>query len=403
MVPFQKICPRLAMPEQRSIRLEGTSNECELPSDEYALIESYCQERGCNCRRVILTVMSVRRGQVEATISFDFDPKGSMPGPFLDPINRQGEHAEEILELVTELLRRDADYVARLKRHCQIAKDIQDGRLRPEEATPSSRLPAPSLMPSMDASSKSAGRRRRGGVRSAPFKLDQDLGDEYDEDRVMEYIEGLTRRFESSPEAHSLVEQDASIVWASTMMHYSIQHLGLRPFEMSVADHNEVVFDLFPRKVSTDPESAEEIVTELRAFWQFMQREYGLGNAARILGELGADAVGRLEDKLANPRSFGMAKSFFRMGELSGFDMSTPEGLAELTRQYNRQQSAGRDQSGPQFPTRPDRLNRLNEMGTQSGFDIPAGERSKENRPVERQQVRDAKKRQRQAKKRNRR
>src|SRR5256885_8402615 len=39
------------------------------------------------------------------------------------------------------------------------------------------------------------------------------------------------------------------------------------------------VFELFPRKVSTGPESADHIIAELRAFWEFVRREYGLQSA----------------------------------------------------------------------------------------------------------------------------
>ena len=70
----------------------------------------------------MLNVISRNEGHV-VSISFGFDPNGPMPGPFLDPINRQSAYAEELLQLVKDLVLSDADYVARLKRHYKMLKD----------------------------------------------------------------------------------------------------------------------------------------------------------------------------------------------------------------------------------------------------------------------------------------
>jgi len=42
----------------------------------------------------------------------------------------------------------------------------------------------------------------------------------------------------------------------------------------------ELLFDIFPRKVSADAEEAPQAIRELQAFWQFAQREFQLENAA---------------------------------------------------------------------------------------------------------------------------
>jgi len=44
----------------------------------------------------------------------------------------------------------------------------------------------------------------------------------------------------------------------------------------------EILFDLFPRKVSTSADEADEIIRELQAFWTFLQREYHLANVMRM-------------------------------------------------------------------------------------------------------------------------
>ncbi|MDB5309847.1 MAG: hypothetical protein JWO38_4049 [Gemmataceae bacterium] len=130
-------------------------------------------------------------------------------------------------------------------------------------------------------------------------------------------------------------EAGRQIGWAAMMMEYAINYTGHTPPEMTLSNFNEVLFELIPRKVSTEPETAEEIVTELRAFWSFLSRQYGLDNAPKILATLDDRAVDRLEAELADPANFGMAKSFFMTGKNAGFDMTTPEGLAAFQDVYN--------------------------------------------------------------------
>src|SRR5205823_983078 len=111
------------------------------------------------------------------------------------------------------------------------------------------------------------------------------------------------------------------------MMEYYFNYLGGALPSMSVRDFNEVVFQLFPRKVSTEPESAATILAELRAFWNFVHRQYGLKSAERILATLDGGAEARLRKELADPSNYGMAKSFFMAGLKAGYDMTTQEGM----------------------------------------------------------------------------
>jgi hypothetical protein len=92
--------------------------------------------------------------------------------------------------------------------------------------------------------------------------------------------------------------------------------------------------------VSTEPESAPEIIDELRSFWQFLQRQYQLPAAAGILPLLDHRAEQRLRDELANPANYGMAKSFFMQGMQAGFDMTTKEGTEAFMLAYNAAQLA---------------------------------------------------------------
>jgi hypothetical protein len=162
---------------------------------------------------------------------------------------------------------------------------------------------------------------------------DQD-GD-IDEGREQAYIDGLMQEFASSEEAKPVIESQGNVGYAAWLMEYAFGYIGVSPPQMSKRDFDEVVFELFPRKVSTPPESAPEIITELKAFWSFLRRHYGLKNADTILESLTDDSVLRLRNELANPRKYGMAKSFVMAGMKAGFDMATKEGLAAFRQVYN--------------------------------------------------------------------
>jgi hypothetical protein len=176
------------------------------------------------------------------------------------------------------------------------------------------------------------------------FDIHQAIHDQYgesDEVHAQNYIEGLMTEFAQSSEAQSILETYGDIGWPAMMMEYAINHIGCTPPEMTLRDFNEVLFELFPRKVSVEADQAGPIITELRAFWSFVARQYGLDNAQAILAALDDHAVSRLQKKLADPANFGMAKSFFMLGSNAGFDMTTPEGLAAFQTIYNAKLLSG--------------------------------------------------------------
>ncbi len=123
MTLLADIYPELALAETRSVRTKGYPG---LPDDEYALFEAYCLDPKCNCRRVMLNIVSRREAEQGnsrflASISYGFDRNSEFAGPELDPLNPQSPYAEKLLELVEGVLA-DPDYVARLKKHYRLAK-----------------------------------------------------------------------------------------------------------------------------------------------------------------------------------------------------------------------------------------------------------------------------------------
>jgi len=231
------------------------------------------------------------------------------------------------------------------------------------------------------------------------FDIHQSIFDrrsgELDERYVEKYVDGLMEEFAASPEAQPIIEQFGDVEWVGNMLDFAFQYVGVEVPKMSVRDFDEILFDLFPRKISVEPESADAIVAELRAFWSFVHRQYGLANAQKIQARLTGDAVPRLKKLLSDPANFGMAKSFFMLGSKAGFDMTTQEGLDAFLLAYNS--GLLNAQGGPDLP-----LPLLPDLDWDGGddfdYDLPSLP------PVlsheEREKKRKAKKAQRQARKR---
>jgi len=132
MSPFVSRFPALAGDETRVVII--VKHE-EIPPGEYAFVEWYCDEKGCDCRRVLILVRELTSGsKVWATINYGWEDLGfyekwthsrslakDMAGAMLDTINPQTRYSSAFLTLFKELLQ-DEEYVERLKQHYALFK-----------------------------------------------------------------------------------------------------------------------------------------------------------------------------------------------------------------------------------------------------------------------------------------
>jgi hypothetical protein len=136
MVPFHERCAEIAFREVRTVKILQQIES--LPPDEYAFLEFYCSDEGCDCRRVLLRVLSESQPEkVLATIGFGWESPefyknwGGFPGvekmagSDLEMGQPQSAYAEDLLELCETMLLSDPLYVARLKRHYQMFKSAK--------------------------------------------------------------------------------------------------------------------------------------------------------------------------------------------------------------------------------------------------------------------------------------
>jgi len=119
---------KLGNKETRCVEVFNKGDYGSLPPDQYAFIEHFCDEKNCDCRRVMISVFGHNAREVLATISMGFDSEADDAGPFLDPLNPQSEHANDFMELFLQVINGDPNYLARLQRHYVMFKEKVDGK-----------------------------------------------------------------------------------------------------------------------------------------------------------------------------------------------------------------------------------------------------------------------------------
>lgn len=152
--PFYERFGEFAFKETRSVTI---LNHSKLPPDDYGLIEAYCNDEACDCRRVFFNVASQKRKTIIAVIAYGWESKKfyadwfrrndpeiirEMQGPILNPASSQSELAPALLELVREVLQ-DPAYLARIKRYYWMFKEKVDPKhFPPSGSAASDSLPA---------------------------------------------------------------------------------------------------------------------------------------------------------------------------------------------------------------------------------------------------------------------
>jgi hypothetical protein len=137
MVPLLHYFPELAVEEMRTATVQDWEG---LPDGQYGFLELYCNEAGCDCRRVLINVVTPDTGaKIWATINYgweserfyrrwtrDSEMASWSTGARLDPLGEQTRYAEALLELF-RLVIQDPAYVERLKRHYRLFKGRAPG------------------------------------------------------------------------------------------------------------------------------------------------------------------------------------------------------------------------------------------------------------------------------------
>ncbi|MCA9625500.1 MAG: hypothetical protein KC731_41045 [Myxococcales bacterium] len=162
-VQLHAVLPELAEAETRSM----TTFEAGEPTGTYHLVEMFCDEPGCDCRRAFIQVFSEDPSVVQprATITWGWESdefyrrwagfpleEGDLEelrGPALARMSRQSEEAEELLERFRAVIGDEA-YAARIVRHYEAFRATVPSRPSPLEA----RRPPPEAIAKRRAKNK---------------------------------------------------------------------------------------------------------------------------------------------------------------------------------------------------------------------------------------------------------
>jgi hypothetical protein len=134
--------PEIAKSETRTVTIlhEG---DYDLPAGSYGFLEMFCNEPGCDCRRVFFCVVSEKSNRVVAYIAYGWetpsyyrkwfgsdDPHdiSELKGPALNVGSPQSSLAPALLDFVREVLLRDEAYLERIIRHYHLFRAKIDGK-----------------------------------------------------------------------------------------------------------------------------------------------------------------------------------------------------------------------------------------------------------------------------------
>jgi len=123
MLSFFARLPEIAQADTRCLIIPGNDNT----GRTYGFVESYCDDKDCDCRRVFINVISVKSSEILATISYGWESKedynewfGGMEcsiledfaRPNLAPGLQQSKYAADFLRLFKVIIK-DEKYVDR--------------------------------------------------------------------------------------------------------------------------------------------------------------------------------------------------------------------------------------------------------------------------------------------------
>ena len=142
-------------------------------------------------------------------------------------------------------------------------------------------------------------------------------------DKALEKFQNeILEKFYRSLNEEAITDMDHEIgFWSAQLINYGFNYIGVTLPNMAVSDIEEIVTELFPKKITIDtPEEANITIPELKLFWQFLKREFNLKNSDLILKYL-SDIEPNYNKIMNDPSRFGMAKSFVMSGKSAGFNM----------------------------------------------------------------------------------
>jgi hypothetical protein len=141
---FHDELPAIAERETRTLTLLQLS-ESGLPAGTYSFLEMFCDEPGCDCRRVFFMVMTSFRKGTQAVVAWGWEDvefyskwlkygdrrdAEELQGPVLNSGSPETDLSEAILDLTREVLLEDPGYIERIQRHYRMFRKKVEARAK---------------------------------------------------------------------------------------------------------------------------------------------------------------------------------------------------------------------------------------------------------------------------------
>lgn len=125
--------PDLIRTEVRCVEFSNNSADSKslIPDGHYEFFEYYCTDINCDCKKVIINVISYDPNKSWVSIHYGWGSDKYMSGFQLDPRSTNNPISKEFLELYKEMIRRDKRYAARIEKHYSQFKE----RMREQNTT----------------------------------------------------------------------------------------------------------------------------------------------------------------------------------------------------------------------------------------------------------------------------
>lgn len=162
---------------------------------------------------------------------------------------------------------------------------------------------------------------------------------DYDEAESLlpDYLDDVVEQFVTSSQGEAYISEHPEVGrWITTFTEMAYVYEGFTLPTMTKAEVQVIMEDLLPRKITLrDRSDAEDAISELSAFWNFLDQEYHFQCTGEILNYL-SSIEGDFPDWMFDPAKGGMAKSFLMEGIQAGYDMTTQEGLDAFRLNFNQ-------------------------------------------------------------------
>lgn len=122
MTPYHEIFRHEPLP---ALTLDVARKSGGIPKGSYRFLECYCTEPGCDCRRVVVTVVN-EKGRRQALIHLALDAGVPCAGPYLEPAGYQAAHATALLEFFASQLNSRPDCLMRIHEQYREVRELVD-------------------------------------------------------------------------------------------------------------------------------------------------------------------------------------------------------------------------------------------------------------------------------------